>query len=158
MILHALTGVTNFEWLISDAIIKLAKELNAKEIISIEGVGSSTLGQSEPKVFFLGKNKKIKSVGVEELKEGIIVGVTGALLLRKDFPITCVFAETQSNFPDSRAAAKVVEVLDRYLGLKVDYKPLLEKAAKFEGKMKELIEKAQSMSAQKDKKKLTYFG
>lgn len=160
LILHALTGVSGFEWMIADAIVKTAKELNAKEIISIEGVGSGNPNMSliESRAFYISNNKKIKNMGIEELKEGIVVGVTGALLLRKDMPITCIFAETHSTLPDSRAAAKVIEVLDKYLGLKVEYKPLLEKAEKFEGKMKEIIEKTQAVSPQKDRKKLTYFG
>ena len=57
--------------------------------------------------------------------------------------------------PDSRAAAKIIESLDKYLGLKVDYKPLLEKAETFEKKLKEFL----SMAAQQTKeKKETYLG
>ena len=158
VILHALTAVNGLEWELAELLVKLAKDLKAKEIISIEGVGGNNQEIQESKTFYLGDNKKLKTTGIEELKEGIIVGVTGALLLKKDVPITCIFAETHSALPDSRAAAKIIETLDKYLGLKIDYKPLMEKAEKFENKIREVMEKAQSVSVAKEKKKLTYFG
>ena len=157
MILHALTAVNGLEWDLTEMLVKLAKDLKAKEIISIEGVGSNNPEIQEPRAFYLGDNKKMRSIGIEELKEGIIVGVTGALLLRKDIPITCIFAETHSSLPDSRAAAKIIETIDKYLGLKIDYKPLMEKAEKFENKLRELMEKSQNAVSTKDKK-LSYFG
>ena len=43
--------------------------------------------------------------------------------------------------PDSEAAARVVKVLDDYLGLKIDYKPLIAAAKKFEEMLKQLIDK-----------------
>ena len=86
------------------------------------------------------------------------MGVTGALLLRKDVKITSIFAETFSSLPDSRAAAKVISVLDQYLGLKVDYKPLIEKAEKFETKIKDLLSKSKDVSLTAEKKKQSYFG
>ena len=40
IILHALTNVQGFEWGISDILMKIYKDLGAKEMISLEGVGS----------------------------------------------------------------------------------------------------------------------
>jgi predicted ATP-grasp superfamily ATP-dependent carboligase len=71
---------------------------------------------------------------------------------------TCLFAETHSALPDSRAAAKLIELLDKYLGLKVDYRPLIDKAEKFEMKIKDLLTKAQSATQMAEKKKQTYIG
>ncbi len=156
MVLHALASVAGLEWEIADALVKVAKDLRVKEIISLEGVGSQS-EIVESRGFYIGENKKLKNLGIEPLKEGIIVGVTGALLLRKDINITAFFAETHSTLPDSRAAAKIIEVLDRYLGLKVDYKPLIKKAEEFEKKLKEMIEKSRSVSGQQESK-LPYFG
>ena len=159
IILHALSSVQGFEWELAEILRKLGKELRVKEIISLEGVGSGDAGKKGSRVFFTGKqSKKLKGYGAEPLQEGIIMGVTGALLLKKDVELTCLFAETPSNLPDSRAAAKLIEVLDKYLGLKVDYKPLIEKAQKFESKLKGLMEKAQGATKQSAKKKPSYFG
>ena len=93
------------------------------------------------------------------LKEGIIVGTTGALLAReKTIPVTALFAETHSNLPDSKAAATLVKALDSYLGLKVDPKPLIKQAEEFEAKLKKMLEQGQAAGALAKKKKLSYVG
>lgn len=164
IILHALTSVANVEWKLADIIVKLAKDAKAKEVICLEGVGFSSDNLTDVKkvdAYYFTNNKKdsFKKTGFKPLKEGIIMGVTGALLLKKkDIKLSCIFAETHSSLPDSRAAAKVIEVLDKYLGLKVDYKPLIEKAEKFEDKIKGLLEQSKNMTEQKQQKELSYLG
>ena len=163
IIMHVITTSTGFEWEIANTLVKLAKELNAKEIISLEGVGSGSEEEVESRTFFYSNNKlrkdRFKKLGVEPLKEGIIMGVTSALLLKAEkIPVSCVFAETHTNLPDSKAAAKVIEALDKYLGLKVDYKPLLEQAEKFEGKLKNILEQGQKAQDLSEKKKMSYVG
>lgn len=162
VILHAITAATHYEWEMADTIGKLAFDLKAKEIISLEGVGSGE-GSEGSRVFYYSNNEKnaklFEKCGIEPLKEGIIIGVTGAVLLRVGkIPISCIFAETHSNLPDSKAAAKVVEALDKYLGMDIDYKPLLEQAKKFEEKLKTIMQKSQEAQEISDKKKLSYFG
>ncbi len=156
VLLHAITNVQGLEWQLSEKVIELYKKLKAKKIISLEGIGSTSA--TEPKVFYytnrIGKDK----VQAEILKEGIIMGVSGALLLKAEVPLSCFFAETHSSLPDSRAAAKIIQVLDSYLGLNVDYKPLLKKAAEFEEKLKNIVDKSKVASDQKEKKELDYFG
>jgi uncharacterized protein len=162
VLLHAVTASSGLEWKLADVVVDLAKQLKVKEIISLEGVGSSEQSTTS-RVFYYTTNdknkKKFEKSNTELLKEGIIIGVTGAILLRaENIPISCVFAETHSNLPDSKAAAKVIEALDKYLGLKVDYKPLLVQAEKFEGKLRGLLasgNKAQKMS---EEKRLSYVG
>lgn len=159
VIFHALSTINKLEWKIADSLVELAKELKAKELISVEGVAAIT---QEPKAYFYSSSKKsiekFKSLKISPLKEGIIMGVTAALLLQKDAPISCIFAESQSELPDSKAAAKIIEVLDGYLGLKIDPKPLLEKAEKFEVKLKQIMEQSKNASKEKEKKELSYFG
>lgn len=157
VLLHALTAVKGIEWELADILARMVKDLKVKEIISIEGIGSS-MGDATSRAFYMGSNKKLKTIGIDALREGIIMGVTGALLLRKDLPMTCFFAETHSKLPDSRAAAKIIQVLDQYLGLDVDFKPLIEQAEKFELKLKALLEKARDATAPGGEKKVPYFG
>ncbi len=152
VILQSLTEVAGLEWEIADAILKLAKELNAKEIIVLESIPSV---KEEINLFSISKNK---IAGTEVLKEGIIMGLTATLLLKSTENISCIFAETHSNLPDSEAAAKVVEVLDNYLKMPIDYKPLLEQAKKFESSLKQYIEKSKEMGDNKQKRELSYFG
>ncbi|MBI2129380.1 proteasome assembly chaperone family protein [Candidatus Woesearchaeota archaeon] len=162
-IIHSISAVAGMEWKAADLILNVAKQLAAKEVICLEGVGGLNAGLGEEnRVFFNSNNAKIKkdleSTGIKELKEGIIIGVTSALLLKSDFPLTCIFAEAHTNLPDSRASAQIIKVLDKYLSLEVDYKPLLEQAHKFEEKLKGLLEKSQKAMTDQEKKQLSYVG
>jgi predicted ATP-grasp superfamily ATP-dependent carboligase len=146
----------------SNTVSKLANDLEAKEILSLEGVGSGEDSEGGRVFYYANDEKNAKSfekIGIDPLKEGIIIGVTGAILLRVEkIPVSCLFAETHSNLPDSKAAAKIVEALDKYLGMDLDYKPLLEQAQKFEEKLKTILQKSQEAQEISDKKKLSYFG
>ncbi len=162
VILHAITAATHYEWDMASTVAKLASDLQAKEIISLEGVGSGAESEGS-RVFYYSNNDKnakvFEKAGIEPLKEGIIIGVTGAILLRVEkIPISCLFAETHSNLPDSKASAKLIEALDKYLGMELDYKPLLEQAQKFEEKLKTILQKSQEAQEISDKKKLSYLG
>ena len=157
VIVYALSSVQGLEWQLADAITTMAKQLKAKEIISLEGVGSQA-STKDSRTFYMGSNKKLKKMDAQPLKEGIIMGVTGALLLRKNMNVTSFFAETHSALPDSRAAAKIIKLLDAYLNLKVDYKPLLEKAKEFEDKVQGLVEKAKVATKIQKKREPSYFG
>lgn len=163
VILHAVNPANGIEWKVTEALSKIAKQLNAKEIISLEGVGSAESEPAKSRIFYFSedkqKKKKFEKMGIKLLKEGIIMGVTGAVLLRiEKTPVSCIFVETHTNLPDSKAAAKIIEALDKYLGLKLDYKPLLQQAEKFEDKLKGLLTKSKEAEELSEKKKLSYVG
>ena len=162
VILHAVTAAMRHEWELAESVGKLASSLSAKEIISLEGVGSGQESEGTRVFYYVSNDKNAKlfqKAGIDALKEGIIIGVTGAILLRVEkIPISCIFAETHSNLPDSKAAAKIIEALDKYLGMDIDYKPLLEQAQKFEEKLKTILQKSQEAQEISDKKKLSYLG
>lgn len=161
VIVHAISSGQGHEWKISQAVSELAEKLSAKEIISIEGVGSAA-DESQQRTFYYSndaqKQKKLSKI-TDPLTEGIIMGVTGAIMLRvENVPISCIFAETHTDVPDSKAAAKIIKVLDQYLGLQVDIKPLLQQASKFEDKIKGIIGKSREAEEMSEKKKLSYVG
>lgn len=162
VIVHVVSAAVGIEWELAETIVDLATQLNAKEIISLEGIGS-TKPSEKTRAFYYSSNKekaaKLSKITNAPLKEGIIMGLTGALMLlgRKKTISTAIFAESHSDMPDSKAAAKCVEVLNSYLGLKIDVKPLIKQAEKFEEKLKQLLEKTAKMTKEQ-KKKLTYVG
>ncbi len=163
VILHALTGVNGFEWEISDILDELCKELKCKEIISIEGIAA--VSAEKTNVYFYsteeGKKSKLSNLKLEPLKEGIVMGVSGALLLKQSLPLSCIFVESHVNIADSMAAAKIIEVLDRYLSLNVDFKPLLKTAQEFESKLKTIIMKNKELGEMQkgsEKQQLGYIG
>ncbi|MBS3172566.1 proteasome assembly chaperone family protein [Candidatus Woesearchaeota archaeon] len=159
VLLHAVTNVKGVEWKLADAVNQVSTLLKAKEVICIEGVGA--MKTITGNVYYISnKNPKIwTETEAKKMNEGIVMGVTAAVLLKsKDAPLSCVFAETASNLPDSRAAAKVIKVLDKYLGLDVDYKPLLAKAEKSEDKLRGIMKQAKDAQISKEKKEVDYMG
>lgn len=160
IVLQSLTDVAGLEWEITDTLLKLAKELNAKEIIMLEGIPMSKLEpQQKLNLFFYSNREKPKNVpSVSQLKEGIIMGVTAAVLLKSNYPVTCLFSETHSALPDSESAAHIIEALDEYLGLNLDFKPLLAQAKKFEDSLKQYLGKNKEAMDTKQKRELSYFG
>jgi len=160
IILRALANISGAEWEIAEMLIELAKKLKAKEVIGIEGVASESLGK-ESKVYYFTNQKKAKfeQMKVDTFKNGVVVGVTGVLLLKeKEIPLSCVFVDANPAMPDSRAAGEVVKVLDNYLGLKVDYKPLMKAAEEFESKLKQLMGHVKKTTEQKQIKDTSYLG
>ncbi|MFH2020041.1 MAG: PAC2 family protein [archaeon] len=159
VILHTILNATGMEWKLCDNMLEMADSLSASEIISLEGVSSPTVTQSE-KVFYYASEEKIRAkldkMGLLPLKESIIVGVSGALMLRSKIPVTCMFAETKTNMPDSKAASNIIKSLDEYLDLAVDYKPLLKQAEKFEQKFRSILKQSSVASKEADAKKMNY--
>ena len=159
VLLHAVTNVNGVEWKLAEAIKEVVKTLNAKELICVEGVGA--LAKASNSVYYISdKNQKNwDGAGAKRMDEGIVMGVTAAVLLKsKGIPLSCILAETASNLPDSRASAKVIKILDQYLGLQVDPKPLLKKAVEFEGKLKGMMKGAKEAQISKEKKEVDYMG
>ena len=160
VLVHAINIGKNTGWKLAEMIEELAKELSAKEVISLEGVGSPNPGS---KVFYYATYdgslaKKLSGIA-SPLSEGIIVGVTGALLARSlKVPVVAFFAEAQSGLPDSKAAAEIIKALDAYTGLQVDPKPLLQQAKEFEQKLKGILEKSGKAEELQEEKRESYFG
>ncbi len=160
VIVHSILSPHQLEWKAAELINDLCEQLQAKELITLEGVGSAEQGES--RAFYFTKSEKtakaLEKIGINCLGEGIIVGVTSALLLKSKMPITAIFAETHSQLPDSKAAAKIVETLDKYLSLDVDYRPLLKQAEQFEQKLRGMLDQAEKSRELKEKKSLSYVG
>lgn len=163
VIVHSISLGKGTGWDMADMIQDLAQQLSAKEIISIEGVGSMK-PTGTTNVFYYTTNDKNKprlEKSAKPLKEGIVVGVTGALLARREHyatPVTAFFAETQSQLPDSKSSAEIIRALDTYLNLAVDPKPLLKQAQQFEGKLKDIMLQAKKTTDLQKKKQPSYFG
>lgn len=161
VLVHAINVGKDMGWKLAAVIEELAETLSAREIISLEGVGSPNPESS--RVFYYatsdGEISKKLSGMANPLMEGIIVGATGALLAKRlKVPLVALFAEAKTGMPDSKAAAEIIKALDAYTGLKVDPKPLYKQAALFEDKLKSILEKGQDAEEIQEKKRLSYVG
>jgi len=160
VIVHSIAAGTGVEWKAADFVLDICNKIKAKELISIEGVGSGQ--ESKGRTFFYctesSRGEDLKNIGIKPLQEGIIMGVTSAILLKNKIPVTCLFGEAESDMPDNNAAASIVEVLDKMFGLDVDSKPLKQSAKLFEEKFKQILQQMSVASDEKDKKMLSYVG
>ncbi|MDD3175870.1 MAG: PAC2 family protein [Candidatus Nanoarchaeia archaeon] len=152
LLLHSLINVKGYEWVIADEISKLVKTLGIKEILSIEGVTGPTT-----ETLYCFNNKKFEKLGAIPITESVVLGVTAALLLKLK-TLSCIFAPTQTDLPDSRAAAKVIEFLDKLFGLKIDPKKLLLQAELSEAKLKNLMKASEKAEVESKRKQLSYLG
>ncbi len=161
VLIHAINVGQNLGWKLAEVINELAVALSAKEIISLEGVGSPN-AEAGRVFYYTTKNGSVSkklSGAANPLMEGIIVGVTGALLASNlKVPLIALFAEARMGMPDSKAAAHIIEALDAYTGLKVDPSPLLKQAQIFEKKLKNIVQKGQKAQQVQQDKHLSYVG
>ena len=161
IVVSGITASQGVEWHISKHLRELAKLVGAQELITIEGVSSQTPTPSTNTFYYTtnsAKKKLLEKTGCKQLKEVIILGVTGALMINPPTTLTTIFTETHSQLPDSKAGAQVIETLDKYLGLDVDYAPLLKQAEAFEQKLKTVIQQGVLAQKQSDKKQESYIG
>ena len=88
VIMHTLLSSKDLEWEITQAILSFAEDINAEEIISLEGVSSPDIKDSKNVFFYTNDNKRAKILSklkVPPIKESVIVGVSGALMLRSKY-------------------------------------------------------------------------
>ena len=163
VIVQTLSDLSGQEWGVADMIHELCEDLKAKEIIILEGIPGQNPKTLKTYYYCLKKNNAIEKLKLDPLKEGVMMGATATLFLRLDneIPYLGIFSEGHSQLPDSEAAARVVKVLDDYLDLKIDYKPLIAAAKKFEDMLKQLIDKnkqTKMMPYKTEQSDLDYLG
>jgi uncharacterized protein len=160
VVVHALSSPQKQEWELAKEIETLIKMLNAREIVCMEGVAGA--GKKDVQTFYFStvesRKRLLEAAGLRPLEEGVIIGLTAALLSTAPQEVTCLFAETASQLPDSKAAAALIKALDAYVGLQVDYKPLLVEAQKFEDKLRSILIQGQKAQELSEKKWMNYVG
>ena len=134
---------------VADEILSWAQKKKCSYIVNFEGTHG--LDPKKPKTFGVATTQKMKDIlkkyNIDETQEGMITGITGVLLfegvrLKRD--IICLLAEAHASYPDSRAAALLVETLDRMLPeIELDTKPLYKEAEEIEQKIRAFIKQAQ---------------
>lgn len=136
---------------LTDKIFQWSKEKKCKMITALEG--THAIGDRNDKdvnIFGIGSNNKMSQIlkkhKIKLTKEGMVTGVTGVLLydgvlLKQD--VICLLAEAHASYPDSRAAAALLEKLDIMLPLiKIDPTPLYQEAEKIEENIKKFMEQS----------------
>ncbi len=133
---------------VADAIIAWAAP--ARMVLCLDAVARDAADDDTPDVYAggatLGALKALESAGAETLKKGIIGGLPAFLLSQgrtTPFHVGTLIVEAAESHPDGRAAAALIETLDRMIPeLVVDAKPLLEDAMQLEAQVRRAMEDA----------------
>lgn len=134
---------------LADVILEWAKKKKCRYIVTLEGTHG--LDPKKPKTHGVATTQKMKDIlkqyNIGETQEGMITGITGVLLyegVRLNHDVLCLLAEAHTSFPDSRAAALLVEALDKMLPeIKINTEPLYKEADDIEKKIRAFIKQAQ---------------
>ncbi|MEN4006581.1 MAG: proteasome assembly chaperone family protein [Methanobacterium sp.] len=132
----------------TNGIVDWMNRNNSKEIITFNSIlvkgkvqGVAGVANSDQSLERLGK------LNVPILPFGNIAGLSGTLLTRsiqKGIAGSCLFAEVLSPYPDPRAAANVINVLNKMIGTEVNAEPLIKEAEEIESRLQELSQHIQS--------------
>ncbi len=129
----------------TNAMVEWMKRNNSRELITFNSV---IVRKKSQLVAGAANNedtlKRLGDLKIPILPFGNINGISGTLLTRcatEDIPASCIFAEILNPYPDPRAAAEVVYVLNKMLNIDVDVEPLLKEAQEIESRLKKLAER-----------------
>jgi len=132
----------------SNAIVDWMERNNSKELITLNSM--VVMEKSDSVAAAANSEDALKRLGdlkLPILPFGNVNGLSGSLLTRtatKDIPASCLFAEVLNQYPDPRAAASLVNVLNKMLNIKVNAEPLLKEAEEIEERLKELANRVQN--------------
>ncbi|CAJ38059.1 proteasome assembly chaperone family protein [Methanocella arvoryzae] len=146
---------------IGGGIVRWAKELQPREIISLAGL--ATTGE-EHKVFGAATTQegldRIKGT-LEIFEMGTITGVPGVIMnecMNHGIDGICILGETRGPSPDPRASIEVVKAMNRLYGFNVDIKLMEEQAEEIEKVLHKLSEQIGEAEARQSPKDLPMYG
>ena len=120
------------------------------EGLIIDGEGAVDEEDRQVEVYGIGSTDKamemLRGNRVTIFEEGVITGVAGVLLnegRKRDFDVITLLSEAHPDYPDARAAARVIETIDKLLlHTELDAKPLYEEAERIEMQLKSIHHQA----------------
>ena len=152
---------------LADTILEWAAKKHCKVLLTIEGthaVADQKLKKSQ--IFGVASTPSMKDVlkkyQINQTQEGMITGVTGVLLFEGKLQkrdVLCLLSEAFPSYPDSRAAATLLEKLDKMLpGIKIDPKPLYKEAEEIEKRIRTYMEQAKPTAPSLSPTPTTMYG
>lgn len=153
---------------LSTALLDWASERGCREIVSLEGLprfgededdedeaaaaaaAKAELATGAAKVYGVGTTararKMLQREKVEQMSSGVITGISGVIMWmaeQRRMDAVCLLAEAFRQFPDARAAAGLVRIVDGMLkNIAVEIEPLMEQAHALEKQIKKAVDAA----------------
>lgn len=134
---------------IASTVLDWAQDQRCNLLVCPEGlIVDAEVAEAErlPEVYGIGSTEKamdmLRANSVAMFEEGVITGVAGVLLnegRKRDFDVITLLSEAHPDYPDARAAARVIETIDKLmLHTELDAKPLYEEAERIEMQLKQI--------------------
>ncbi len=132
---------------LAKSIVDYAVEKNVKAVVSVGGLATPNRVEiKEPKVFGIAIHEEGKRIlseaNILPLEEGYIVGIYAMILkecLERRIPSVLLLAQSHRGYPDPGAAASILKVLNKMLGLNIDVTQLLKEEEQIRIKLRELM-------------------
>ena len=136
------------------AILDWAETKGVQLIVAVEGQPLDEEIRGDARVVAMANRAAAPLLGKYRFEpaNGVVTGFAGGLLLAaigRNTPVLCLVAQAHKDYPDARAAAKVIETINPLVPMLVlDTKPLREKAQEIEAEVRRnLTKQQQSMTA-----------
>ena len=133
---------------IASTVLDWAQDARCNLLVCPEGliVDGQEEGERQVEVYGIGSTEKamdlIRRNNITAFEEGVITGVAGVLLnegRKRDFDVITLLSEAHPDYPDARAAARAIEVIDKLLlHTELDARPLYEEAERIEMQLKSI--------------------
>jgi uncharacterized protein len=142
---------------IGRSILDWAEARGIELMVAVEGQPMEEEVRGDARVVAMANRAAASILGKYHFEpaNGVVTGFAGGLLLSaigRTMPVLCLVAQAHKDYPDARAAAKVIETINPLVPMLVlDTKPLREKAQEIEAEVRSnLTKQHQSMAAIRD--------
>ncbi len=152
---------------LAHAVLDWAQEQRCSLLVSPEGLviersedePHSAIPPPTVRVYGVASSRRARDLYIEpnvaSFQEGVVTGVAGVLLnegRRRGFDVLTFLAEAHPDYPDARAAAKVIETIDHVLlGTIIDPGPLYTEAERIEQQLLTIQRSAADRAASKER-------
>ena len=134
---------------IARALLDWAEAKEIQLVVAVEGQPLEEEVRGDARVVAMANRAAAPLLGKYRFDpaNGVVTGFAGGLLLSaigRATPVLCLVAQAHKDYPDARAAAKVIETINPLVPMLVlDTKPLREKAAEIETEVRKNLQKQQ---------------
>ncbi|RLF76005.1 proteasome assembly chaperone family protein [Thermococci archaeon] len=142
---------------IAKEMVRYLKEVKARKVISLGGMGIG-LFKEKMGVWGVGgseeESRELENLGVKLLQYGSITGISGKLLWeasREGLKSYVLLGETFGDRPDPRAAANVIGIMKKLVGIEVSVEPLLKEAQAIEEQLRRMHEQMEKARRREQK-------
>ena len=124
------------------SILDWAEEKGIQLVVAVEGQPLEGDVEGDARVVAMANRAAAPLLGKYSFEpaNGVVTGFAGGLMLSaidRGLPTLCLVAQAHKDYPDARAAAKIIETVNPLVPMLVlDTKPLREKAVQIEGEVR----------------------